>query len=469
MEKILSEKDIKKREMILSGNMWYVVICISGPLAIYQWMQQFFRVFDTMIAAQISPMSVSAVSYLTQISSLVTALGTGLAIGSCIKISEAYGAAEYEDVHLRVNELFKMCMLIAIIVIIFIPFSAPLLKIMGTPNDFIVEGSVYFSIILVDCAINLFSTAYIAMERVRGNSGRILKLNLIAFVLKLALSMLFVFGFKMGVSMMAVASVLSDLVVFSAFIYHFCIKNKGDIFSISSYNLRIKRDVTKPMLSVSYPVIAEKVTFQFGKYIMSAMAAIYGSLVSGALGISNTIGGMITTLQTGFQDAGASIISQNVGAGNKRRSLDAFYKLCTINIIIGIIGYLLATGYLPLIASFFDGGDPEFSQIIQDVYIWEAYGSVPLGVFAAASALLYGYGYTKLTLILNFSRLFILRIPVLWFFQNFTELGTHGVGICMGISNGGTGVLGGIVVIFVIMHLKKEMAIEEANETSFTK
>lgn len=461
MENKLSAKDIQKRDMILSGNMWYVVICISGPLALYQWMQQFFRVLDAMIAASISPMSVSAMSYLMQISALITALGTGIAIGSCIKISESYGAGEYEDVHLRVNTLFKMCAILSIIIAVMIPFSAPLLRILGTPDDFIVEGSVYFSIILVDCMINLFSTSYIAVERVRGNSTRILKLNLIAFSAKFALNMFFVFVCHFGVSMMAVATVVSDLIIFLAFLYHFCFHNKGDIFSISSYNLRLKKEVVKPLLSISYPVIAEKVTFQFGRYIIAAMSTWYGSLVSGALSVSNNIGGMITTLQSGFQDAGAAIISQNVGAGNKRRSLEAFYKLCIINVAIGAIGYLLATGYLPLIASFFDGGDPEFSQMIQDVYIWEAYGAIPLGVFASVTALLYGYGYTKLTLVLNFVRLFILRIPVLWYMQHFTEIGNEAVGMCMGISNAGTGIIGGLAVIFVIIHIKKEMAIEE--------
>lgn len=466
MEKKLSEKDIKKRDLMLSGDMWKVVLSISAPIAIYQWLQQFFKVFDMMIAAHVSPMSVSAVSYLSQISNMVTAVGTGLAIGSSIKISEAYGAGDFEDVHKKVNMLYRLCSYVAIIIFAIIPFSKPILFLLATPQDFIAEGSIYFGVILLDCIVNLYGTAYISVQRVRGNTMRILILNIMVFIIKLTLSSVFVFGLGMGITSIGIATLLSNSVLLLDFLYIFCYKNKGDIFSISSYTLNFDKKTAKPLLSMSTPVVAEKFCFQLGKYIVISMSTFYGTLVSGALGISNNIGGMVNMLQMGFQDAGSSIISQNVGAGYKKRSLDAFYKLLIINVIIGIVGYLIATTYLPTIASFFDGGDPEFSQLIQEIYLWEAYGTVPLGVFAAVSALLYGYGYTKLTLILNFLRLFALRVPVLYLLQEFTDLGTEAVGIAMCISNAGTGILGGIVSIFVITHIKKQIKSEEMIEFS---
>lgn len=461
MEKKLSDRDIKKRELILNGNMWKVVINIAGPLAFYQWMQQFFKVFDTVIASHISPMSVSALAYLNQFTNLITSIGSGIAIGSCIKISEAYGAGEFEIVHKRVNNLFKICGIMAVIIGVCMPFSVPLLKALDTPDDFITEGSVYFIILLFDCILNVFATAYIAIERVRGNSTRILKFNFMAFSIKLLLSSLFVFVFNQGVEMIAIATVISDLLIFSAFIYHLCLKNKGDIFSISSYDLRVDKEVLRPLMSVSGPVVAEKASFQLGKVWVTTMTAKFGSFVSGALGVSNNIGGILTTLQMGFQDAGSSIISQNVGAGNKKRSLEAFYVIFTINMIIGTVGYILAITNLTFIVGIFDGGDAEFARLITQVYTWEAYGTIPLSIFAAATALLYGYGYTKITLVINFARLFILRVPVLWYFQNFTDLGSESVGIAMGVSNAGTGIIGGIVIIFVVNKIKKEIAKEE--------
>ncbi|MFI3114757.1 MAG: MATE family efflux transporter [Clostridia bacterium] len=464
MTKVLSKKDQERRELILNGNMWRVILYIATPLAVFQWLQQFFRIFDTVIAAQISPMSVSAVAYLSQISGIISALGAGISVGSCIKIGEAYGAGEYETVHKMVNSLMKVCGQVSFVVLICIPFSSSFLKVLGTPDDFILEGTIYFAIILLDCAINFYNTSYIAIERIRGHSGLIFGLNLSAFFVKLGLSMLFVFVFNGGVHMIALATVISDMVIFTAFVINLCIKDKDGIFAVKMIRVRHDKNIFKSMANMSTPVIIEKVLFQYGKYLMTVMASGYGSLVSGALGISNNIGGMTVSLSGGFQDAGSAIISQNVGAGKKRRSLDAFYKLCVINTLIGVIGFILASTFMAEIASIFDGGDPEFSQLIQDIYFWEVYALVPQAFFGAVCALLYGNGYTRMSMVLNLVRLFVLRVPVLWLFQAFTDVGYQATGIAMCTSNGGIGIIGGIASIFVVRRIKKDIAIEEAME-----
>jgi Na+-driven multidrug efflux pump len=186
------------------------------------------------------------------------------------------------------------------------------------------------------------------------------------------------------------------------------------------------------------------------------MSTLYGTLAVGALGISNNIGGLSTNPQSGFQDGGASIISQNIGAKNYKRSLEAFYRLLIINIAIGFLGYLLTMIFLPQISSVFAKDNQVFQKLISDVYFYEAIGAVPLGITAAIMALLYGYGYTKLTLVINFARVFVFRIPVLYYLQNFTQMGSRSVGIVMMVSNVATGAMSILAGYYVIKEVKKK-------------
>ena len=78
-----------------------------------------------------------------------------------------------------------------------------------------------------------------------------------------------------------------------------------------------------------------------------------------------------------------------------------------------------------------------------------------LGINSATIALLLGYGYTKLTLLLNVSRVFLYRVPVLWAFQQFTTLGAEAVGMTMMISNVCTGVTAIAVAIPVIARIRR--------------
>lgn len=459
----ISQKDAQKRQMILEGNLWKVILHIGIPLAMFQGLNQLFRILDSMMAAHISPLAVSAVAYLSQLALMISSVGSGLAMGSSIKISEAYGAGDYELVRKRVSSLFAMCVVIGACLIMMIPFTSLFLKSVGTPEDFIIEGTLYFSITLIDIILLLFNTAYIAIERARGNASRILWLNLGSISVKLVLTAWFVYGLHMGIVMLAVATVISDLVITGACIYHIFYRRRGEIFSFSIKSVAFNKKVMAPMISISIPIIVEKTTFQLGKVAINGMSTIYGSLIVGALGISNNIGGMTTNPQNGLQEAGAAIISQNLGAGNRKRTIETFYKLAIINVAVGTIGYVLTTGFLPYIAALFAGGDAEFANLIKLTYHYEAAGLIPLGLFSAVMSLLYGYGYTKLTLLINFSRIFILRIPVLWVLQKFTDYGQESIGIVMMVSNIGTGVVAACVGIGVIIQIKKKMGKENGD------
>ena len=61
---------------------------------------------------------------------------------------------------------------------------------------------------------------------------------------------------------------------------------------------------------------------------------------------------------------------------------------------------------------------------------------------------------TRLTLALNFARVFIFRIPVFWFLQHYTALGQASVGAVMLISNFSSGVLAAGIAVFVIRHYR---------------
>jgi Na+-driven multidrug efflux pump len=115
---------------------------------------------------------------------------------------------------------------------------------------------------------------------------------------------------------------------------------------------------------------------------------------------------------------------------------------------------------LDLLAGLFDGGSSEFRAMIAMTYSYEALGAIPLGLNSAVLALLYGIGETRLTLVLNFARVFIFRIPVFWYLQNYTGLGDKSVGAVMMISNISAGVSAAVVAAMVLYKYKRKYNID---------
>ena len=455
----LSDKDREFREFALNANMWKVIFKVCTPLAIFQVVNHLFTILDTMMASHISAQAVSTVAYLSQLQLMVSAIGTGLAAGSCMKISEAYGAGDYELVKKRISSLITICFGIGLVVVMMLPFAPMLLRITGTPENFISIGSRYFILSLLATVFGFFNNVYIAIERSRGKSKKIMFLNMGIVIIKLSLTAIFVYILHGDITMIAIATLISQFILFAIAIIN--LNRKGDVFGFAFGYITMKKEVVSPMIHLSIPVIVEKIAFAMVKTVVNSMSKKYGELTVGALGISNNIDGMVTSMQNGFQDGGAAIISQNIGGKRVDRALEAFKKLLIINVIIGFIGWLGINIFIEPITYIFansvEGFNYEFQQTIIKVLRYDSFGScMPLGINAAVMALMFGFGYTKLTLLINFCRVFVFRIPVLWALQNFTTLGSESVGIVMAVSNICVAILSSTLAAVVIGKLKRE-------------
>ncbi len=450
----LNSRDRRYLEASLNAPMWKVVLKIGTPLALYQALAIVFTILDTMMASHISKESVSAVAYLAQLNLFLSSVGGGLAVGSGIRISLAYGEGDYTMVRRRVSSLYAISLGVGLVMLgAILPFTGGFLRLAGTPEELIAVGSQYFVVQLFVMVVNFLNGVYIAVERARGNARRIFLLNIAMLVVKLSLTALFVYVLNGGLTSIAVASLCSELCLF-AFAVRFSLVGDS-AFSFSPRAVSFSRAVTAPMIRQSLPVIAEKALFAFGKTIVNAMCTVYGPLMVGAMGVSNNLGGITTNPQNGFQQGSSAIISQNYGAGKYRRVLEAFYATAVVNMLIGAVISGLELWQLRFLSGLFDGGSEDFRAMIAQVYRFEALGAVPLGFNAAVMALLYGLGETQLTLLLNVSRVFVFRIPVFWALQHWTSLGEKSVGIVMMVSNISVAVLAGAVCVFVIARFKR--------------
>lgn len=449
MATTLSKKDELFLEESLNAPMLSVVLKVGAPLALYQTLQSVFTILDTMMASHISAESVSAVAYLSQLNAILSAVGNGLAVGAGILISRAFGEENFDLVKKRVSTLYAMCLLAGLAILLFIlPMAGPFLRFAGTPEELIRTGQSYFNVQLFVIVVSFLDNVYIAVERARGNAKRILYLNVLCISVKLFLTAIFVYILNGDLVMIAFASLASQSLMLL-----FAFKNSfsGDnAFGFSKSAVSFSRKITFPMLGTSFPVMLEKALFSFGKAIINSMAAGFGALAVGALGVSNNLGSITTNPQNGFQDGAAAIISQNDGAGKYKRVLQAFYAALFVCMLEGALVSGVELLLLRQLSGLFASGDTAFQELIIIMYRWEALGAVPLGANCAIMALLYGLGETRLTMLINISRVFLFRIPVFFWLKNYTMLGSESCGVVMFISNlltAGFAVLLGMKVI----------------------
>ena len=316
-------KELKKRQFFLEGNIPKAVLSVCLPMALFQLINELFRVFDLVITSQINPESVSAVSFFNQLNNSIVSVGTGLSIGAGILIAGLYGAGEYERLKTTVNTTFFMAGAAALVLVAGLILGArPILRLANTPAQLVEIGLNYYRITALNLFFTFFNNVYIAIEKARGNGSKIMRINFAMALTKFSFSAFFVLVLHQGIVMIGVATLLSNLVVTAIGLYN--LRNPEDVFGLSFRYVRLKNDIVKKIVSISLPVIAEKFSFSAGKVVVNSVGVNYGTQTVGALGVSNSVSALSTVPAGSIGDGGAALIRQNIGHGNPQRALKFF-------------------------------------------------------------------------------------------------------------------------------------------------
>lgn len=450
--------DEKKREFILNGNIWRVVLFLSAPLILLNAFNYLYGIIDTFVVSKFYHDAVSSVVMIDQIKNLFTAIGSGLATGSSILVSRLIGKNDYGRAKRVANTLLTVAAAVSVsAVAILLPLARPIMKLAQMTDSLIEMGLGYFCVQIVNMGITMFNSVFLGLEKSRGATLNIMALNLVVMAVKIALTLIFAYGFDAGTTWVAVATLIANLITTGYAVVMMLRKNY--LFCYSLKNTEFKKDVLKPLFKLSFPVFLGKFVFSLGKVIVNALSIGYGEEAPGALGVSNQISGSVTNVTGSTEDSTSTIVSQNIGAEKFDRIVKAFWATLAVDLIISVVGVTLLTVFNDRIVNFFAEDNEAYAELIAKIFFYEKIGIVALGVNAAVMGLVYGLGYTKLSMIVNLSRLFVFRIPSMLVMINcFPSLGAESLGIAMCVSNCGIGLMSVVIAAVCLVRVKRNKA-----------
>lgn len=437
METAMKEqKQIKRREYLLSGNMWKVVISIALPMVFYNLCNYLYGIYDMMVVQSANIGDAADIVVLDQIKNMISTIGSALATGGGILVARRYGEKKTDEARKCANTLFSMALLVALVTLVFIPVGEPFLKLFKTDQSIIENSLGYYNVQIVTLVITTMNSTMISLEKAKGDTVHLLCLNLVVIVLKVGLTTLFVYGPFENVTntWLAVSTLIAQLFLFFAGMF-LCFRRKN-ILRIRIKELNFRRAEVINIIKLAVPVFVGNFLFSFGKVYVNAVATErYGKMCVGALGISNTIAGLLANINNSFADSGSVIVSQNYGNKNGER----IKKLFKVNFIYVTAACAVGTVLLFMlkepIAQFFAPGDLLYQEMIVAIFTWECLDLVFIGFGGVSNALFNGFGKTNITMIFSMLRLFAYRIPVLLFLMYVVEMDYTACGIAMFVSN----------------------------------
>jgi len=450
------ERQYKKRDMILNGNIYKTILVIALPILFYNVCNYLYGIYDMMIVQVAHIGDAADVVVLDQIKNMIQTLGGAIATGGGILIAKKIGEKDIDGAKKSANTLFTLALIISLITLLFIPLAVPFLTLLRTDKSTIDNALGYFDVQMVNLFIMTLNVAFIAIEKSKGNTFRIFILNLGVIALKIGLTTLFAFGPFEGVTItwLAVATMIAQSFMMIFMIILSILPS--NILRITPKTLNLKKEYLLTIIKLSLPVFIGRFLFHFGKVYLNSIATVtYGKMVVGALGISNTMAGLPTNMINSFEDGGSTIVSQNYGNGNGKR-IKQFY---IVNMIIVASMSLLSVIILFLlkgnVAGFFAGGDEEYRIIIVEIFKWEILDVFFTGIAGASNAIFYGFGKTRITSIMSMVNLFGFRLPTLMILMYGVGMNYEACGIAMFVSNTLAGIITFSLCLYFMIRMPK--------------
>ena len=450
------ERQYKKRDMILNGNIYKTILVIALPILFYNVCNYLYGIYDMMIVQVAHIGDAADVVVLDQIKNMIQTLGGAIATGGGILIAKKIGEKDIDGAKKSANTLFTLALIISLITLLFIPLAVPFLTLLRTDKSTIDNALGYFDVQMVNLFIMTLNVAFIAIEKSKGNTFRIFILNLGVIALKIGLTTLFAFGPFEGVTItwLAVATMIAQSFMMIFMIILSILPS--NILRITPKTLNLKKEYLLTIIKLSLPVFIRRFLFHFGKVYLNSIATVtYGKMVVGALGISNTMAGLPTNMINSFEDGGSTIVSQNYGNGNGKR-IKQFY---IVNMIIVASMSLLSVIILFLlkgnVAGFFAGGDEEYRIIIVEIFKWEILDVFFTGIAGASNAIFYGFGKTRITSIMSMVNLFGFRLPTLMILMYGVGMNYEACGIAMFVSNTLAGIITFSLCLYFMIRMPK--------------
>lgn len=437
------QKQLKRRELILNGNLWKTALIISLPILFYNLCNYLYGIYDMMVVEAANIGEAADIVVLDQIKNMISTIGGSLATAGGILVSRKYGEKKIHEARKCANTLFSLALIIAGLTLIFIPLGIPFLKMLKTDQTTIDNAMGYYNVQILILMMTTINSSFIALEKSKGNTLKLFILNLGVIGIKVSLTTLFAFGpfENVTITWLAIATLIAQGFLFIAgLIYLFLPSN---ILRITPKALNLNKNDCLSIFKIALPVFIGRFLFTFGKvYVNTVATTTYGKACVGALGISNTIAGLLSSMINSFEDGGATIISQNYGNGNGKRILK-FFNIHFIYVvsmcILGTIVLYLLKGN---IAGFFAKDDIAYKEMIVNIFKWECMDIVFMGLSGIGYTVFYGFGKTRITMALSMSTLFVFRIPTLLILIYGIKMDYQACGIAMFISNTAVGIIG---------------------------
>lgn len=419
-----------------SGSIKKAMVLLAIPMILELLLESVFAVVDMYFVAKLPNASsaIAAVGLTEAVVSIVYTIGIGLSIGATAIVARRVGEKNLQEASVAAAQIITLTFFISILLsILGIVFAPNILRMMDAQTQVVYLGTSYAQIMLGGNLVILFIFLINGIFRGAGNAAIAMKSLWLASALNIVLCPVLVFGAGFfdgyGLKGAAMATTIGRGIGVLYQLYFLLIKpRKNETATLRLFKAYFvpNWESIKAIFSVSWAAI-----LQF--FIQSGSWIFIAKMVSNAGGTDMSAGYQIAIRNVvffilpawGISNAAATLVGQNLGAGNAQRAVKSVW-LCTWfnTAFMGLVTILFL--FLPkyIVALFVENGVVAGHAIASLQILGSGY--LFYGISMVMVQALNGAGDTKTPTYINFFVFWILQIPLAYVLSQHTAWKAYG-------------------------------------------
>ena len=406
------------------GNAVRMILTFAIPLFIGNIFQQVYSMVDTMVAGYcLGDQAIAAIGAASSLYGLAIDLAWGLNSGFALIVTQAFGAHEQGKIRKSIGHMMMLDGIIAtvltILALIFLPL---LMRLMNTPESIFDQAYSYMMVIFAGMTATICYNMFAGILRAFGNSRTPLYFLIFSSLLNIALDLLFVAVFRMGVGGAALATVMAQAVsgvLIGVYVYH----NYRDMIPAKE-DFRLEKSLTKEMIATGGAMGFMYSIVDLGSVLFQGVANALGEMYIAAHTAARRIISILIQPMSGMMNAAGTFVGQNWGAKQKQRIRDTLKKIIGMEISWGLFSCLIVYLFGRSIIQFVTGTHSEeiMDNAVMSLRIHFPFFPV-LGVLLAMRVSMQSMGQKTAPVISSVIELLMKMIAVLWMIPSFGFVG----------------------------------------------
>ena len=200
-----------------------------------------------------------------------------------------------------------------------------ILEVSGTPESVMGEALVYIRIYLLSIPFMSVYNFGAAILRSYGDTRRPMYYLIVSGTVNVILNLVFVIGFGMGVSGVAIATWISNIISTIMVLYH--LAKRQDEFHLDRKQLKINKKALKKVLQIGIPAGIQGAIFSISNVFIQSGINSFGEDAIAGSSLALNFEYFTYDIANAFAQAAVTFTSQNYGAANFKRCRKTFW-LC---------------------------------------------------------------------------------------------------------------------------------------------